>query len=302
VILPGLKDIPNEAGRALKEFVQGGGGLLMFLGEEISANRYNSEFRGLLPVQLASVEVAPGEAVGWRIGEFRTNAGAFAVFNLPESGDLAIPQFFKRYALTPAAGASPMAFLEDGMPLIIAGAVGRGQVALVNSSADTSWNDWPKHKTFVPWLHSLGKQLASQTRNPKPESPKAEGRPKSEIRIRPSEFGLPSGFDLRVSDLGQSPSDAWEPLKPGIYSVQDEKGLELRRVAVNLPPQESDLAAMPPLEFRQQLARVDEPPRISPAAFLFGSKPGAKEFWRLLLLGVLGLLLMETLVSNRTSA
>ena len=31
---------------------------------------------------------------------------------------------------------------------------------MVNSSADTSWNDWPKHKTFVPWLHGLGRQVA----------------------------------------------------------------------------------------------------------------------------------------------
>ncbi len=162
MVLPGLKDIPNDAGRALTEFVQGGGGLLVFLGEGISANRYNNEFRSLLPARLGSVEVAPDGAVGWRIGEFSTNAAAFAVFSQPESGDLAIPQFFKRYTLTPAEGASSMAFFEDGLPLVVAGAVGRGQVALVNSSADTSWNDWPKHKTFVPWLHSLGRQLVSQ--------------------------------------------------------------------------------------------------------------------------------------------
>jgi hypothetical protein len=309
VILPGLKDIPNEAGRALKEFVQEGGGLLMFLGEGISANRYNNEFRGLLPVQLASVEVAPGEAIGWRIGEFSTNAGAFAVFNLPDNGNLGIPQFFKRYSLTPAAGASPIAFFEDGLPLVIAGAVGRGQVALVNSSADTSWNDWPKHKTFVPWLHSLGKQLASQAAHapaPAPRNVLAEddleiglagGAPKGRMILQ-----CPGGQKLPLAADGRSRSAASGPFMPGVYSIQDEKGQEMRRVAVNLPPRESDLAAMPPLEFRQQIVRREEPPGTSPSALLFGSKNSTKEFWRLLLLGVLGLLLMETLVSNRTSA
>ena len=309
VVLPGLRDIPDEAGRALKEFVLGGGGLLVFLGEGISANRYNGEFHGLLPAQLGSAEVAPGEAVGWRIGEFKTNADAFAVFGPPESGDLAIPQFFKRYTLTPAEGASPLAFFEDGLPLLILGAVGRGQVALVNSSADTSWNDWPKHKTFLPWLHRLGRQLAAKASHaPAPQAGNmlaeddmeidlADTAPKGQLVLQG-----PGGQKLPLAADGGRRFHASGSFMPGVYSVQGEKGLEIERVAVNLPPQESDLAAMPALEFQKQLVRHEEPPRTSPGALLFGSKSSQKELWRLVLLGVLGLLLMETLVSNRTSA
>jgi hypothetical protein len=309
VILPGLRNIPDEASHALKGFVREGGGLLMFLGQGISANRYNSEFQGLLPAQLGAVEVAPDGAVGWRIGEFNTNAGAFAVFTQPESGDLAIPQFFKRCALTPAAGATAMAYFEDGLPLVVAGAAGRGQVALVNSSADTSWNDWPKHKTFVPWLHGLGKQLAPRTAH----------------RLAPETKQVLTGDDLEFDLAANAPTgrlvlqgpggQKW-PLvadersrlhasgsfMPGIYSVRDEKDREIQRLAVNLPPHESDLAALQPPDFQRQLVRIQDPPRTSRGTSLFGSKTGQQEFWRLLLLGVLGLLLMETLVSNRTPA
>ena len=256
VVLPGLRDIPNDAGRALTEFVRGGGGLLVFLGEGISANRYNNEFHSLLPARLGSVEVAPGGAVGWRIGEFSTNAGAFAVFSQPESGDLAIPQFFKRYTLTPTEGASSMAFFEDGLPLVIAGAVGRGQVALVNSSGDTSWNDWPKHKTFVPWLHSLSRQLVPQATHaiaPEARNVLAEDDLEIDLVADAPKGRLilqgPGGKKSPLVTEGRSRWHASGSFMPEIYSVQDEKGLEIQRVAVNVPPRESDLTAMQPLEF-----------------------------------------------------
>ena len=49
------------------------------------------------------------------------------------------------------------------MPAVVSRELGKGHLILVNSSADTSWNDWPKHKTFVPWLHSAGHFLAGLT-------------------------------------------------------------------------------------------------------------------------------------------
>ncbi len=309
LILPALKDIPREAGRAVLDFVRTGGGLLVFLGDGISANRYNNEFRGVLPAQLGTVEMAPDAAVGWRMGEFKTNSEAFALFGRPESGDLAIPQFLKRYSLTPGEHAAPVAFFEDGAPLVLLAAVGQGQVGLVNSSADTTWNDWPKHKTFVPWLHGLGKQLSRKV----PRAPTAERTPLisgDDMEIDLVSAAPKAGYILRCPG-GQKLSllaDERSRLRttgffvPGIYSVQDGRGWEIQRLAVNLPPRESDLASLPPLEFQQQLLRVQQPRSTSPGALLFGSRIGQKEFWRLLLLGALGLLLMETLVSNRTSA
>jgi hypothetical protein len=309
VVLPGLKDIPSGAGQALTRFVQAGGGLLLFLGEGVSANRYNSEFRGLMPAQLRSIEVAPDAASGWRIGEFDTNTPAFASFLLPDSGDLAIPQFYKRYSLTPAEGAAWPAYFEDGVPLMGAGVVGRGRVALVNSSADTSWNDWPKHKTFVPWLHGLGKQLALKDAHIHARGAMSLlAEDELEVNLGPearkAQFVMqqPGGQKLALTadDLGRLHAPGqWAP---GVYSVQDRDGREIQRLAVNIPPRESDLAAWRPLDWQQQLVRGQAPQRTSPSAILYDSKPGRKELWRLLLLAALGLLLLETIVANRSSA
>jgi hypothetical protein len=309
VILPALKDIPSGAGQALTKFVQAGGGLLLFLGEGISANRYNSEFRGLMPARLGGIEIAPDVASGWRIGEFDTNTPAFANFLLPDSGDLAIPQFYKRYALASVEGAAWSAYFEDGVPLMGAAAVGRGRVALVNSSADTSWNDWPKHKTFVPWLHGLGRQLASgDARLHAREAMSLLAADGLEVNLGPgarkAQFVVQQsgGQKLAVTadDLGRLRAPGqWAP---GTYSVHDRDGREIQRLAVNIPPRESDLAAWRPLDWQQELARSQEPRRTSPSAILYGPNTGRKELWRLLLLAALGLLLLENIVANRSSA
>ncbi|HTL18939.1 MAG TPA: BatA and WFA domain-containing protein, partial [Patescibacteria group bacterium] len=49
VIVPACKDLPVGAGRSLSAFVRSGGGLVLFLGEAMSANRYSAELADLLP-------------------------------------------------------------------------------------------------------------------------------------------------------------------------------------------------------------------------------------------------------------
>ena len=89
---------------------------------------------------------------------------------------------------------------------------------------------------------------------------------------------------------------------PGFYSLRNPQGAELRRFAVNLPVQESDLAALSSNDFQQQLARAPEPRKTTLAAGLFGSGSNQKELWRVLLLAVVVLLFTELLIANRTLA
>jgi len=309
VIVPGLKQIPSGSARVLTAFVQAGGGLLLFLGEGISANRYNSEFRDLLPAQLGNPDLSRDWGYGWRIGEYDTNTVVFAAFRLPNSGDLHIPEFMKRYGLTPTEGASQLAAFDDGLPLLLARTVGRGRVALVNTCADTAWNDWPKHKTFVPWLHGLGRYLAQKAG--------LDQIQETNSLVAGDEFDIDLGPTLRRSQIRLQPPVGKETLwtaddqgrlrdtqfgVPGIYSLRDRNDKELRRLAVNVAPRESDLAALPPTEFQQQLVRAQEPPKTMLGANLLGSRSNQKEFWSVLLLAVLGLLFIEAIVANRTLA
>ena len=308
VILPGLKDLAAGSGTALASFVQNGGGLVLFLGEELSANRYNSELRDLLPARIANPDTIAEVGSPWRIAFYDTNSMAFSAFRLPNSGDLRIPQFVKRYALEPIEGANRLAFFDDGIPLLVTRPVGRGKVALVNTSADTQWNDWPKHKTYVPFLHGLTKYVAQtaihdvvQENNSFVSGEDFDLEVGTRERSAQLTLRAPNGKDIQSTADEQGRLRDVPMLVPGIYSLRDKPGHEIRRMAVNLPPQESNLDALRPADFQQQLVHVQENPKQTLAAGLFGAHNDRREFWTALLLGALILLLVEPFVANRTS-
>lgn len=309
IVLPGLKQIPSGSGAALVNFLRAGGGVLLFLGEGISANRYNNEFRDWLPLQLGNFDVAQDVSSPWRLGEFDTNVTMFAAFRLPNSGDLRIPAFTKRFLVTASESSFAAANYDDGIPLVTVREVGRGRVAVVNTSADTSWNDWPKHKTYVPWLHGLGKYLAQKSNRGAIQAANSfiSGND-IEIELgaaaKKTNFKLqtPGGKMMAITSDEQGRLRDGDFTAPGVYSLRDEGGVELQRWAANVPPQESDLAANSLAEFEQQIVRAIEPQKTTLAAGLFGATSNQKEFWRVLLLGVLALLFIEVFVANRTLA
>jgi len=248
VILPGLRDLPAGLGKSLTSFVQAGGGLILFLDEGMSANRYNSELDELLPARLGNPDQALDVLSPWRIAHYDTNSLVFGAFRLPNTGDLRIPEFTKRFNLEAPEASNRLAFFDDGVPLVMTRVVGKGRVALVNTSADAAWTDWPKHKTFVPFLHGLTKYAAQKTTQDAvqestsfvagedPEIELGAQARLARLKLRKSdgkEIQLTADERGRLKDPGMS--------LPGTYSLRDQAGRELRRFAVNLPVQESNL-------------------------------------------------------------
>ncbi len=308
VLLPRLHEPPSGIASALKAFVEAGGGVAFFAGEGISANRYNAEFRDLLPAQLGTVEMVSEAEPGWRIGQFDTNTLVFAAFQQRNSGDLTIPKFTARMALRNFDAAEQPAFFEDGAPLLLTRSIGRGRAAWINTSADASWTDWPKHKTFVPWIHGLGKYLAqSRKEHELQQTNSFVAGEDFEIDMgapaKGSAFKVvaPSGDEAQV--LADSKGKLPEALfsVPGIYAIKNSAGKEMRRVSVNVPASESDLSALAPADFEQQIARTHQPPKVASTSGLFSSSSNQNELWRVLLLGVLTLLFIEEFAANRTS-
>lgn len=308
VVLPGLKDLSMGIGQSLATFVKGGGGLVLFLGEGMSANRYNNELGELLPARIGNPEPAPEVGSPWRVALYDTNSLIFAAFRLANSGDLRIPEFTGRFTLEPLAGSTRVCFFQDATPLVMTKQVGKGKVVLVNTSADTTWNDWPKHKTFVPFVHGLAKYCAQHA----DEAMSLE----STDFVAGEEVELDTGKQNRLAEFTVRTPDHKEiHLKadqegrlrdpglgiPGVYSVMDKSGRENRRIAINLPEQESNLEALRPADFAKQLIRVQDNPKQTLAAGLFGAQSGQREFWQALLLAALILLLAEPFIANRTT-
>ena len=310
VVLPGVKSLPNEAVNALRDFVRAGGGLILFLGPGTSGIQF-ARLGDLLPAQLGRIESVNETEAGWHLTTFDKAATMFAAFREPNSGNLSLPEFTQRFSLTVNAGASIAAQFDDGTPLILAQQVGEGRVVLVNSSADTSWTDWQKHKSFVPWIHATARFVTRRD-----QSHERESLPQfvsgAELALDVTEAvdlkrqtlklqrvgGLE--FSFATDDDGLDQEVLLET--PGIYLLKDSTGREIRRLAANLPTAESDLSTLPAIEVEQQIVRAPAPEPDILAAGLFGDSSRGKELWRALLLGALALLLLEPILANRMFA
>jgi hypothetical protein len=305
VVVPGLKQWPAGAAAALQAYVQAGGGLLLFLGDGVSANHYQTELGPLLPTRLGAMETA--KDMDWRLWEFERRSPVFAPFRLPNSGNLAVARFTQRSALELQEGDQVLARFQDGVPAMVARTVGRGRVVLMNSSADAAWNDWPKHKTFVPWLHCAARFLAgraAETEAARP-APLFCGMDTSlalgpEYKLGALRLVRPDGTEARVVADDQGAVHDLDLAMPGVYSLRQVQGAEVRRLAVNVPSSESDLAAFTAAEFQSRIAHADTASPAMAASLILGGDAGHREFWRLLLLSVLLLMLVETILSNRT--
>ncbi len=309
VILPGLKQIPGGLAGELTAFVRAGGGLLLFLNEDINPSRYNTEFRDVLPAQLGHLERNTSESADskWHLDEYDLKDAMFAPFRRPGNGNLALPEFSRRCTLAASPGSLTPAQFGDGFPAIASKAVGGGKVVLINSSADTAWTDWPKHKTYVPWLHSLCFSLAARA---------------GAIQIRTAPHWL-AGEDHYVSLGAAAKGQAFRVLRagakeitatadqegrlqnvdfsaPGVYTIADQTGQERQRLVVNLAAEESDLSALTAVEFQRELARAPELPKAPLAAGMFGAEEHRKDLARMLLMVALVLLFAETFLANRT--
>ncbi len=309
VVVPGLGPAAPGLGAALLDYVRAGGGLLLFLGGGANPAQYNSDLQALMPSPAGTLEQNSDPLALWRIGQCDTNHPAFAPFRAPDSGDLSLARFWQRFSFPPCDPGLVLASFEDGVPLVLAGTVGSGRVAIVNSSADTSGNDWPKHKTFVPWLHGIAMHLAGLANAGRwQEQPSFVPGVDQAIELGLSAVG--KTFHMSVANGKPKPliADAKGRLRdpalnvPGVYSLTDEKGTEVRRFAVNAPSQESDLEAITNHDFESQIVRTADAGQPGLQAGLFGLGDGQKELWRMLLLAALALLIVEMFVANRTLA
>jgi hypothetical protein len=283
--------------------------VLLVVGDGLSASHYDAELGALLPATLDRIE---GESLAfenhWRLRDFDSKSVVFAAFRRPRSGDLTLPEFWRRYALTPTDSAQVLARFRDSSPFLVSKEIGHGRVVLVNTSANTSWSDWPKHKTFVPWLHGVCHYLAGDelSLGSRPENSLVAGA-LGELELGATNGNLnflvhpPAGAEFTVKADEQGKIEL--PLeRPGFYSILDAAGQPIRLLAVNAPQRESDLAAITPAEFQAQLVRSQAAPTSGLMAALFDPVDGGKSLWRALMLAGALFLVLETVLANRTFA
>lgn len=258
LILANYAAPPPPIARQITAFVNGGGGLLLTMGDRIEPEAANVALAGLLPRTLRTVRQA-GDAAASAEGGDRQEA-RLAVFERqhpiltgvarPEASSLASARV-RRYMLldpAPEAAGDVVIGLDDGAPFLLTREVGSGRVALLTGSIDRDWGDLPIRPDFLPLLQDTLRYL---TRVAEVDTaPVLVGRdapiPVEDPRVRRVKVQTPDG-DLRIAErpAGEEPWVFAETGTPGHYRLTPDPPLPglvaLPGFAVALDPTGADL-------------------------------------------------------------
>lgn len=306
--------------RALDAYLQGGGSVVIFLGDQVRADRYNQELgragqggagqgragQGravpILPAAIGQLDDRPQ----FRLDPLGCRHPILEAFRGRGLNSLLTTPVFKHYRLEIPRDSTAQTILKlgDGDPLMVEQQVHRGRVVLVATSVETSWTALPLWPSFVPLVQeltlwcaagqsacknvtvgdSLDCLLASPAGTPGIQMP--DGRRRS-VQTR----SVGDGTELNYADTWQS----------GIYAVQTGQPAGRGQLfAVNVDTVESDLAAIGPEEFQtdvwpgipflHQTTWQD----LDATAVAVGAARGRNRLHVNLLYAVFGLLLFET--------
>jgi len=295
---------PSEA-RMLGRYVRAGGGLVVFLGDRVDAARYNRELfdgESLLPARLQGVVEGAGGALDPRdyahpiVEPFRGREKA-GLLNTP------IEKYYK-LTLPRRTNARVALATQSGEPLIVTQSVGRGRVALVATSADTSWTAGPLWPSYVPIVQEiLAYAIAGRIAERNVMVGEAifgtvSGAGGDGGRVR-----LPDGREQTLSIRSAAEGREWSfdgTEQSGVYAVRFDGSEAESLFAVNVDTIESDLDKLTEAQLREEIwpgVTFDYRTTWEEATTAtIGPRAGLA---RGLLVGVLVLLLAETLLGRR---
>ncbi len=323
VMVANVYRVSAPAAEALMRFVNDGGGLAVFLGDQVDPELYNAtlyaEGRGLLPARLEERRTAPPPGVRLVVEDalhplVRVYAGA----DNPFVQNVLFERYFDCTVGGMDAddgemgGGSGRARVvaryndEDGTPAVVERSFGEGRVVLVTSSCDLAWNDWAKDPSYVVSMLELTQHLA---RGAGRATDQLVGSP-IELSIDPALYeaaaqvrtpGYPAEAEVDVTAVpdeeGLGFRLRWEQTDAaGVYQfvlTTTSGEQEVRAVAVNLDPSESDLTAATEADLRQAMPGMDFSYVAGLDSLAEAGEETRRELWKVVLAGALVILMGE---------
>lgn len=315
-----LNDVPSvNAGtaRLLEEFVSGGGGLVVVLGEASGRNSFAGDAARLLPAP-------PGPSSdrsrdwGGTLSYLDYGSPVFEIFSAPHSGDFTAAKFFRYRPFESPVTEGILARFDDGAVALAEKRIGEGRVLVWTSTLDTFWNDLARQPVFLPFIHQLMKHAAGYTEaNPWHTVGEVADLDSYLDRVDSQSGRERAGkrdYDVIVSAPSEERTIIPETEERALLPLLEQGFYELRRagtgsgpaavmtLAANLDAAESDLSPLDPEELRAAVAlREMAPSESGDSGRTPAEQEGRQGFWWYLLVGAFVLLVAETLLSNRLS-
>lgn len=326
VVLADVAQLTGPEADRLKQFVEQGGTLLIYMGESINKENYNTLLlpRKLMPGPLVKLMSAGTDQRPFRFN-FKPNAvqsDYLESFRGMENSGLDLVNVRSYWQLDLAQGSEVQPILKymptgvdpgkqdpgaPGDPAITAHTLGLGRVVWISTTANDDWTDFPAHYSYAPLMQELlAHSVKSGTRwmnlevgDPLviPSSVRMTAAPSF---LDPDKKAIPleSRLDERSERVGGSTIYTSAPLSvPGVYTLG--LGDATIPIAVNIPRAEADLRTLPQEAIREALGKIDmslegdQPPsdvRVAEAGRDWG--------WHLMLL-VFALLGIEAFMAMR---
>ena len=298
VILNDVGVIDAATAATLRDFLEGGGGVLVAFAE-LSPDRDADD---LLPFAVGSMSDRTAE-LGASLAYLNTSHPALQLFGDADGGDFATARFYRYRSLLPVPQRGVLARFDDGSPALLEVPVGGGRLLVWTSSLDNFWSDFPVQPVFLPFLHQVSKHAANY-REP-PAWLTAGRRPAPRQLVLAASAGS-FGEAATASVDGRVAGNGPRELSPGFHEVEwvDPQGRpQSAGIALNLARSEADLSRTDPEEIAASAVwraggsvESDEEPVATPEQI----EGGQSVWWYLLILAFL-LLVVETGLSNRLS-
>ena len=243
VFLANVAD-PSSISGSLVDFVRAGGGLVIGLGDNVTADRYNGALGALLPAPLRLVRDVAGldeAGVGLALPETQ---GVFDAFARGGREGFARVRVRRLMTVEPYREGEVETLLrtEDGVPVLLSRQVGTGRVIVWLSTLDLAWTNLPVQSVYVPMIQRMVSRLGGSLAVGVARGQGIVGE-QSELEIAGSEQDV-----TVVGPDGRGLSSEWEdrklvfvPTAPGPHLVEASDGRPVGEVAVNVPLVESDI-------------------------------------------------------------
>ena len=246
VFLANVAD-PRTFGPRLVDFVRKGGNLVISGGDQVTSERYNAAFSGLLPAPLRMARAIsdPGEE-GVPITLPDVELPLFAPFK--RAGRSSFSRIRSHTVLTfdPYSDIegeiTTLLHYENGLPALVERKIGAGRLLIWTGTVDLGWSNLPLQSVFMPLVQRLVSWLGGESGAGAARIDGIVGRPVQvdlpDLAIQPDVIG-PDGQLVRSRIDGTTLS--FTPERPGAYHLEIEGAMPIAWVAVNTDPDESDV-------------------------------------------------------------
>lgn len=246
-----LANVADPGGFAptLVDFVRGGGGLVIGMGENVTAERYNTALVSLLPAPLRRTRdlVDLADVPGVPLAPPDLTHELFRVFARGGAAEFGAVRTRRVMTVEPVAESDEVRTLlkyTDGVPALLERRIGAGRVLLWTGTLDLGWGNLPLQAVFAPLVQRITTVLGGDVGG---TALAIHGEVDSVVTVplprgpTPPEITGPDD-KLVASTVGDG-TVSFVPTRAGEYRAQLGDSPPFARVAVNTVLAESDIRA-----------------------------------------------------------